>query len=160
MKALLFLFFPAFLFGQNTNPAVSDSIWTQLDALGYDSLVQTYDSFYDDNGDLYVYLIQIPGGQFKAISHTLEPNVFSFTDNTLTKSWHSLEMDNWLLGATGTNYEGYGCSGTVIQSCTITISGDTWTGEVTSADTAERVNALGLAFYHFLIDPDFATYLQ
>jgi len=155
MRILFFLLLPLFVVGQNTSAAVSDSILTQLDALGYDSLIDTHNSFYDSNGDLYVYFTQISGKQFRAISHTVAPAVFLFTDNTLTRAWHEYEIDNWLSGATGTNYEGYGFAGSPVITCTITISGDTWTGMALN-----NTDALGLAFYHFLLDPDFATYLQ
>lgn len=143
-------------FSQNySSAAVSDSIHAQLDMLGYDSLSNYLETFYTSGGDLYTYLGQIPGGQFKAISHTEGPNVFRFGDETLDRAWHEFEITNWLSGETGTNYTGYACDGILIKTCTITISGDTWDGSATS-----DVDALARAFLKFLEDPDFATYLQ
>lgn len=159
MKKYIFILPAIFLYFagvcQTTNAAVSDSIDNQMSVLGYDTLIQPLETFYTSGGDLYVYFSQVSGGQFKALSHSVAPNVFKFNDFTLTKSWHVYEVDNWLLGATGTNYGGYSCSGGGTRTCTITISGDTWNGSSTNDS-----DALGLAFYHFLLDPDFATYLQ
>lgn len=163
IKALVFsiLFLPSVLAAQFSNEAVSDSINSGLVALSYDTLIQPYQAFWA-SGDLYLYLSQISGKQFLALraeDAITQPggfNIFRFNETEILRSWHNYEIDNWILGATGTNYEGYTCSTVVVaRVCTITISGDTWEGTASSDD-----NALGLAFYHFLIDPDFATYLQ
>ena len=165
MRTLLFiLIFPMLSFGQNTTLAVSDSIENQIATLisatvltepPYTKIVQPYETFYNTEGVIYVYLAQIAGSQFKAISHEAEPSCFRFDDTNLIKAWHVYEIDNWLSGATGTNYEGYGFTGFPTITCTLTISRDTWTGVALT-----ETDALGLAFYHFLLDPDFATYLQ
>lgn len=156
MRYMLFLFLPALCQAQTTNSAVSDSMHTALSALEYDTAIQPLECFYDANGNLYTYIAQVAGEQFKAISHTEGPNVFKFSDETLHRSWHIFEMYTWLLGSTGSNFEGYEFSGSPPSvSCTLTISGDTWIGE-----GANNTDALGMAFYHFLIDPDFLTYLE
>lgn len=153
---LLLLLNGLFARAQYTSPAVSDSINAALVDLSYDTLVQPYQAFYDSQSDLYVYISQVSGAQFLALSHSVGPNIFKFNHTDLIRAWHNYEIDNWILGATGTNYEGYSCETVIInRECTITISGDTWRGTASGDD-----DALGLAFYHFLIDPDFATYLQ
>ena len=51
MRIILFIFLllPTFAKAQISDFAVSDSIWYTLDTLGYDSLIQVTDSFYDDD---------------------------------------------------------------------------------------------------------------
>lgn len=156
MRHLFFIFalLPSICPAQTTNAAVSDSIHTALAALEYDTTIQPIESFYDANGNLYTYIAQVAGEQFKAISHTEGPNVFKFADETLNKSWHIFETYTWLAGNLGANFEGYAFAGSPTVTCTLTVSGDTWTG-----DGANNTDALGMAFYHFLIDPDFLTYL-
>ncbi len=162
MRTLLLTLLPLFAFGQNTTLAVSDSIHVGLVGVvndtivsPSDTLVQSTQAFYANGGRLYLYVAQIAGGQFRAVSDAVETNVFKFNDPTLIRAWHLYEIDNWITGATGTNYGGYSFSGSGPYTCTLSVSGDTWTG---SAST--QTDALGLAFYHFLIDPDFETYLQ
>lgn len=162
MRTFLLLLLPLFSFGQNTTFAVSDSIHVGLVCVVNDTLVSPSDTliepiqaFYANGGRLYLYVAQIAGGQFRAVSDAVEPNVFKFNDPTLIRAWHIYEIDNWITGATGTNYGGYSFSGSGTITCTLTVSSDTWTG-VASNDT----DALGLAFYHFLIDPNFSIYLQ
>lgn len=139
---------------QNTNETISDSIRAGLSALLYDSLVETHNVFWKD-GVEYVYLSQIAGGQFRAISHSNRPDVFKFNDPDIVRAWHIYEIDTWLTGTFDTNYEGYVCSTIgLYRSCTITISGDDWT--MTATDDWD---ALGRAFYTLLFDPDFTTYL-
>lgn len=161
MKPLLFLFLPFLAAAQNTSVSVSDSIHLALVALANDTLVNTNDtliqpieSFYSGS-TIYVYLAQVAGGQFKGISHSAEPNIFKFNDPALVKTWHVYEIDNWLSGYTGTNYGGFVFSGVGTITCTLTVSGDTWTGIATN-----ETDAFGRAFYSFLFDPDFETYLQ
>jgi hypothetical protein len=155
MKTLLLLLLPLFAFGQNTSAAVSDSINAGLVALSYDTTIQTNDVFRDLNGDLYTYISQISGGQFRAIGPAGVPSVFRFDEAGIIRAWHQYEVDNWILGATGTNYTFIGTTGTGPFNTTITISGDDFTGTGSTES-----DAVGMAFYHFLIDPDFATYLQ
>jgi hypothetical protein len=139
---------------QNSNEVISDSIRAGLAALLYDSVPETHNVFWK-GGIEYVYLSQIAGGQFRAISSTNRPDVFKFNDATLVRAWHVYEIDTWLSGTFDTNYEGYVCSDAgILRTCTITISGDDWTG--TSTDDWD---AMGRAFYALLFDPDFATYL-
>lgn len=157
---------PVFVKAQFTNKAVSDSINAGIvalhDTLNFDTTIQTYQVFYDSTEILYIYLNQIAGKQFisiRADDATLPTGGFDvhlFYEPGIIRSWHQYEIDTWVLGAVGTNWEGYTCS-TVgpNRECTMTVSGDTWTGTAGNDE-----NALGLAFYHFLIDPDFATYLQ
>lgn len=162
MRIFLLLLLPLFSFGQNTTFAVSDSIHVGLvgavnDTLApaSDTLVQSIQAFYANGGRLYLSVAQIAGGQFRAVSDAVETNVFKFNDPTLIRAWHLYEIDNWLTGATGTNYGGYSFTGAGPYTCTLTVSAHTWTG---SAST--QTDALGLAFYHFLIDPSLSTYLQ
>lgn len=157
MKSILFalaLLLSGAATAQNSNETISDSIRMGLAALLYDSLPETHNVFWRD-GIEYVYLSQIAGAQFRAISHTERPDVFRFNDPALIRAWHVYEVDNWLTGTFDTNYEGYECSTIgAYRSCTITISGDDWT--MTATDDWD---ALGRAFYLLLFDPDFATYL-
>ena len=162
MRTILFLLLPLFSAAQNTSAAVSDSIRSAMVALVddaslgvHDTIIQPLESFYTTTGRLYVYVAQVAGGQFKALCDSDQPNIFKFNDPSLVRAWHIYEIYNWLTGETGTNYSGYGFTGSGTITCTLTISSDTWTG-VASNET----DALGLAFYHFLIDPDFETYQQ
>lgn len=164
MRIIIFLLFPLFLSAQNTSVAVSDSIRLALSDLildtvitspPFDTIIQPLESFYDTNNDIYVYVAQVSGGQFKALSHSIQPNVFKFDNGDLVKAWHVYEIENWILGATGTNYQGFSFTGSGPYMCTLTISGDTWIGYAT-----DETNALGRAFYNFLFDPAFSTYLQ
>jgi|JI9StandDraft_1071089.scaffolds.fasta_scaffold06844_3 hypothetical protein len=163
MRIIVFLFFPFLSFGQITDADVSDSIHVALVALIADTsiinvsekIIEPLETFRDSNGVVYLDVGQISGGQFKAVSQSADPNVFRFDDDSLIKAWHIYEIDNWLSGYTGTNYEGYEFTGSGTITCTLTISGDTWTGIA-----ANNTDAFGLAFYHFLIDIDFATYIQ
>lgn len=152
---LLFLFLPVVANAQYTGAAVSDSIETGLTDLAYNTTLQTNEVFLDSLGNLYTYIGQVPGKQFLAIGPSGVPNLFKFNDTSVLRVWHEFEIDNWLLGATGSNYEGYSFSGIGTITCTITISGDDFTG-----DALTNTDAFGMAFYNFLIDPDFATYLQ
>lgn len=163
MKTIIFLLFPFFAIGQITDADVSDSIHVALVAHIADSsiinvsekIIEPLETFRDSNGVVYIDIGQISGAQFKAVSQSSDPNVFRFDDDSLIKAWHIYEIDNWLSGYTGTNYEGYEFTGAGTITCTITISGDTWTGVALN-----NTDAFGLAFYHFLIDIDFETYLQ
>lgn len=165
MKKYIFILLSIFLHtivtGQITSNAVSDSIRSAMiiqarDTLlpGTDTLIQTLETFYS-SGDVYVHIGQVAGGQFKAVSHSVVPNIFKFNDTSLKKAWHIYEIDNWLSGATGTNYGGYSFSGIGTITATLTISGDDFTGLALN-----NTDALGMAFYHFLLDPDFETYLE
>lgn len=155
LRLLIFFLLPVCVKAQHTSAPVCDSINAGLVALSYDTLVQTYDVFRDSGGDLYTYLQQVSGKQFLCLKSDGTPEVFRFNQSGLKKAWHEYEIDNWISGATGANYSGYSFSGTVTITCTITISGDDFTGEASN-----NTDAFGLAFYHFLIDPDFATYLE
>ena len=162
MRTILFLLLPLFSAAQNTSAAVSDSIRAAMVALVddaslgvHDTIIQPHQTFYKSAGLIYLYIAQVAGGQFVAVSDSDPPNVFKFNDPSLVRAWHIYEIDNWLTGEAGTNYSGYAFAGSGTITCTLTISSDTWTG-IASNET----NALGLAFYHFLIDPDFETYQQ
>ena len=156
MRPLFFLllFMPAVLHSQFTDAAVSDSINAGLVALAYDTTIQTHNVFYDTLGDLHTHISQISGKQFIAIGPAGVPAVFKFDAAGIIRAWHEYEIENWISGTFGANYEGYSFSGTVTITCTITISGDTWDGVA-----GNSTDAFGLALYHLLIDPDFATYL-
>ena len=113
MRIIVFLFFPFLSFGQITDADVSDSIHVALVALIADTsiinvsekIIEPLETFRDSNGVVYLDVGQISGGQFKAVSQSADPNVFRFDDDSLIKAWHIYEIDNWLSGYTGTNYE-------------------------------------------------------
>lgn len=83
------------------------------------------------------------------------PQIFKFGDTRNRRAWHPYEIDNWLTGAAGSNYEGYSSSGLGTITTTITIDGDTW-----HATESKEPDALAHAFYRFLIDPNFSNYLE
>jgi len=159
MRIILFIFLllPIFAKAQVSDFAVSDSIWYTLDTLGYDSLIQVTDSFYDtDSVTVYTAVFQMSGASFKAVSDTQKPQIFAFANSDLTKCWALREMSNWIEGTTGTNLGSidiidFGGG----RKCTITVSGDTWEGQA-----LDDTNALARAWFQFLIDPDFLTYIQ
>lgn len=155
--AFLFLFLPAIVQAQTdySSPALSDSIAIAMDSLGYDTLMQLApgQAFWDLNDSLFVYITQISGGQFVGLSHT-GPQVFKFGDTRNRRAWHPYEIDNWLAGTTGSKYEGYVSSDFGTVTTTITVSGDTW-----QSTEDKEADAFAHAFYKFLIDPNFATYL-
>ena len=136
------------------SPAIADSIHLGMIALVNDTLaspddtlVQVLDVFYDANDSLFINLGQLPGGYFRAISHNNKPESFKFVTTGIRKAWDNREIDIWLSGWTS-NYSGYSCiDDSSNRNCTITISATKW--DATSTDDTQ---ALGLAFYHFLID--------
>lgn len=159
MRIILFIFLllPTFTKAQISDFAVSDSIWYTLDTLGYDSLIQVTDSFYgDDSVTIYTAVFQMSGSSFKGLSDSALPEIFAFGDISLTRCWFLREISNWIIGNTGTNYGSidlidFGGG----RKCTITVSGDTWEGQA-----LDDTNALARAWFQFLIDPDFLTYIQ
>lgn len=163
MKNLLFciLFLPFVSAGQITSSAVSDSIQAGIfDRVADTSIInavektiQVLETFWY-NGDVYVNIGNISGSQFKGISATADPNVFKYDDTSLVKAWHIYEIGTWLEGY-ALNYSGYSFAGIGTITCTLTIDGDPFYG-----DGSNNTDALGMAFYHFLIDPTFSSHLN
>lgn len=168
IPAFVFLFlFPALLIGQSdyTGAAVSDSIFTALRTIDadttiakvrQDSIPEPLQCFYNETDSFFIFLRTVPGGQFMALSPFTGPTILKLSDSGFRRAWHQYEIDTWLAGVTGSKYSGFGFSGSDPSiTCTITINADTFTGTA-----AKNIDALGLAFYHFLIDAAFATYVE
>lgn len=137
--------------------AVSDSVWTQLDALGYDSTIQITNSFYgEDETTVYTAIFQIPGELIRSLSHTGEPPATVLVGSTYTRAWTKEEVEHWIESETGSNFEGIVYT-TVASSqrATITLSGDNF-----QALGPDKVTAVTRAWLLFLTDEDFLTYLE
>lgn len=133
MKIVVFLalFLPGIIAAQAefTSPAVADSINEALVALGYDTTPAPMQCLYYPNDSFYIYLGDVPGAQFLALSPYTGPTVLISRKSGTHRAWHRGEIENWLQGATGTKYESTDAVLSFLQyDATITISGDTWTG--------------------------------
>lgn len=158
MRVLVILLFASLSVSAQVAPfAVSDSIWTQLDALGYDSTIQITNCFYGaDESTVYTAIFQIPGELIRSISHLDAHPATVQVGSTFVRAWTIEEMEHWIESETGSNfgsivYNTLGAS----QRATITISGDPF-----QALGPDNITALARAWLVFLLDEDFATYIE